>query len=332
MGKIVTKQQFSIAPNSRAIPYPPVVAPTPTDQQIRELLRGYDEQGTLLANAAIITDSESKVDIIRCGTLYADTIDGVDLEQTWSDPTPTNITVGGLLSGNILTGQSVIDILEQILYAFIPASISNFTLGGLPLNNDLGTSLVAQTPTFVISIGNSSSATGLNITYSGIENGTIVSGLSPTTTSYNATIPAGFVSSTPGAQITVTLTAVQSNNSYSNATSTRNIRWWSRVYYGKSTSETVSTYVGLTAADNYQVQTTGSNTQAVSVQSGAGYIYFFVHNSRQLSYIFIGSQNATNIFVQQAGTVTVSGISYKVYRSTEIINGEVDFNVTTGVA
>jgi len=332
MGKIVTKQQFSIAPNSRAIPYPPVVAPTPTDQQIRELLRGYDEQGTLLANAAIITDSESKVDIIRCGTLYADTIDGVDLEQTWSDPTPTNITVGGLLSGNILTGQSVIDILEQILYAFIPASISNFTLGSLPLNNDLGTSLVAQTPTFVISIGNSSSATGLNITYSGIASGTIVSGLSPTTTSYNATIPAGFVSSTPGAQITVTLTAVQSNNSYSNATSTRNIRWWSRVYYGKSTNETVNTYVDLTAPGDYQVQTTGSNTQAVSVQSGAGYIYFFVHDSRQLSSIFIGSQNATNSFVQQQGTVSVSGISYKVYRSTEIINGAVDFNVTTGVA
>ena len=333
--KSVSRQLYSVPRNGTAAAYPPAAVPTPTDAQIRELLRGYDEQGTLLPNAAIITDSESKVDILRCGTLYADTIDGVLIdvpEETWTNTTPTNITVGGLLSGATLTGQSAIDILEQILYAFIPASISNFTLGNLSLNNDLGTSLVNQTPAFAITIGNSSSATGLNITYTGIASGTLVSGLSPTTTSYNATIPAGFVSSTPGAQITVTLTAVQSNNSYSNATSTRNIRWWSRVHYGKSTNETVSTYVDLTAPGNYQVQTTGSNTQAVSVQSGNGYIYFFVHSSRQLSSIFIGSQNATNSFVQQAETVTVSGISYKVYRSTEIINGAVDFNVTTGVA
>ena len=330
----MAKQNYIIK-NGVAQPFPIPEAARPTITEMRSVLGAYDQQGVLLPNSAIITDSNSKVDILRCGTLFADTIDGVVVdipEETWTNTTPTNITVGGLLSGSTLTGQSAIDILEKILYAFIPASISNFTLGNLSLNNDLGTSLVGQTPTFAITIGNSSSATGLNITYSGIVNGTIVSGLSPTTTSYNATIPAGFVSSTPGAQITVTLTAVQSNNSYSNATSTRNIRWWSRVYYGKSTSETVSTYVGLTAADNYQVQTTGSNTQAVSVQSGAGYIYFFVHSSRQLSSIFIGSQNATNSFVQQAGTVTVSGISYKVYRSTEIINGAVDFNVTTGVA
>lgn len=61
MGKIITKQQFSVAPNSRAIPYPPVAAPTPTDQQIRELLRGYDEPGSVLPNAVLITDSNSKI-------------------------------------------------------------------------------------------------------------------------------------------------------------------------------------------------------------------------------------------------------------------------------
>ena len=65
MGKIVTKQQFSIAPNSRAIPYPPVAVPTPTDAQIRELLRGYDEPGSNLPNAVLITDSNSKIQELK---------------------------------------------------------------------------------------------------------------------------------------------------------------------------------------------------------------------------------------------------------------------------
>jgi hypothetical protein len=330
MAKIITKQQFSVAPNSRAVVYPPVVQPTPTDAQIRELLRGYDEQGTLLANSAIITDSDSKVDILRCGTLYADTIDGI-VDVVWENDTPINTTVGGLLSGTVLTGKSAIQILQEILYAFIPASISNFTLGDIPLNNDLSANLSNQTATFTINVSNSSSSSGFNIIYSGIQNGILVSNLPNTTTSYTATIPSGFTSITPGAQITVTLTAVQSNNSYSNATSTRNIRWWSRVYYGKSTSATLSTYTGLLSGGSYQVQTTGSNIQTASVNDeNGGYIYFFVHNSRQLSSIFIGSQNATASFIQQSGgPITVSGIPYKVYRSTEIINGEVDFNVNT---
>lgn len=330
----MAKQNY-IVKNGVAQPFPIPEAARPTFTEIRQVLRGYDEQGTLLPNAAIITDSESKVDILRCGTLYADTIDGVVIdvpEETWTDTTPTNITVGGLLSGTVLTGLSAIDVLQQILYAFLPASISNFTLGSLPLNNDLGVNLSALTPTFSISLTNSSSSSGLNITYSGIQNGTLVTGLSNNTTSYAATIPTGFTSTTPGAQITVTLTAVQSNNNYTSSTSTRNIRWWSRVYYGKSTSPTLSTYVGLTSSGDYQVQTTGSNTQAVTVPSGNGYIYFFVHNSRELSSIFIGSQDATASFIQQTGTVTVGGIIYKVYRSTEIINGSVGFNVNTGSA
>ncbi len=62
MPRIVTKQQYSVAPNSRAIPYPPAPVPTPTDEQIRQLLRGYDEPGQVLPNAVLITNSQSKID------------------------------------------------------------------------------------------------------------------------------------------------------------------------------------------------------------------------------------------------------------------------------
>lgn len=61
MGKIVRKQKYSVAPNSRAVPYPPPSIPLPTDVEIRELLRSYDEDGQVLPNAAIITDDEGKI-------------------------------------------------------------------------------------------------------------------------------------------------------------------------------------------------------------------------------------------------------------------------------
>ena len=61
MAKIIRKQQYSVAPNSRAVPYPPPSIPLPTDQQIRDLLRSYDEDGDVLSNAAIITDDEGKI-------------------------------------------------------------------------------------------------------------------------------------------------------------------------------------------------------------------------------------------------------------------------------
>ena len=57
MGKIVSKKQYSIAPNSRAVPYPPVSAPTPTDATIRELLRGYVTPSEVLPNAVLFTDA-----------------------------------------------------------------------------------------------------------------------------------------------------------------------------------------------------------------------------------------------------------------------------------
>jgi hypothetical protein len=327
----MAKQNYIIK-NGVAQPFPIPEAARPTISEMREVLGGYDQQGVLLPNSAIITDSQSKVDVLRCGTLYADTIDGVVVdipEEEWTNTAPTNITVGGLLSNANLVGLSPTEILERILYAFIPASVNTFNLGNLPLSNDIGTNLGGSTPTFAINITNPSSSTGLNITYSGAASGTLVTGLSPTVSSYAATIPSSFVSNTPGATITVTLTAVQSNSGYSSATSSRSIRWWSRSYYGKSTNSNLTDFNGLTVGGSKRIETTGSD--AMAAQIGAltgGYVYFFIHNSRNLVSILQGPLDATNVFSILPLT-TINGITYKVYRSQQILNGAVDFTVNT---
>jgi hypothetical protein len=327
----MAKQNYIIK-NGVAQPFPIPEAARPTISEMREVLGGYDQQGVLLPNSAIITDSESKVDVLRCGTLYADTIDGVVVdipEEEWTNTAPTNITVGGLLSNANLVGLSPTEILERILYAFIPASVNTFNLGNLPLSNDIGTNLGGSTPTFAINITNPSSSTGLNITYSGVASGTLVTGLSPTTSSYTATIPQSFVSNTPGATITVTLTAVQSNSGYSSATSSRSIRWWSRSYYGKSTNSNLTDFSGLSVGGSKRIETTGDDGMTAEIgELVGGYVYFFIHNSRNLVSILQGPLDATNVFNNLAPT-TINGITYSVYRSQQILNGEVDFTVNT---
>lgn len=324
----MAKQNY-IVKNGVAQPFPIPEAARPTFTEIRQVLRGYDEQGTLLPNAAIITDSESKVDILRCGTLYADTIDGVVIdvpEETWTNTTPTNITVGGLLTGRTLTGLSAIDILEQILYAFIPSTIQSFTLTGIDLVNDLGVDYSGQQKTFNYSIGTPSSSTSLSITYSNLINGTIATGISPSSTSYTLTVPQGFTSTTPGAQLSVTLTAIQSNNSYSNASLTRNIRWWSRCYYGKSTNGGYVAPNSLSQNGDFRIETTGSHDSGnFTIADGTGYVYFHIHQSRSIT-IVQGSNDVTSAFIN-LGTFFYNGIPYKVYRSAFLLNSSLQFKI-----
>lgn len=59
--KSVSRQLYSVPRNGAATAYPPAEIPTPTDAQIRSLLRGYDDAGVILPNAAILTDENGKI-------------------------------------------------------------------------------------------------------------------------------------------------------------------------------------------------------------------------------------------------------------------------------
>jgi len=61
MPRSVSRQLYSVPPNSNRVAYPAAEEPTPTDAQIRNLLRGYDTPGTVLPNAVLITNADSKI-------------------------------------------------------------------------------------------------------------------------------------------------------------------------------------------------------------------------------------------------------------------------------
>lgn len=47
----------------------------------------------------------------------------------WTNPSPTTTTVGGLTAGTVLTNKNAIEVLEQILYPYIPVTFTSFTSG-----------------------------------------------------------------------------------------------------------------------------------------------------------------------------------------------------------
>ena len=326
----MTERQNYIVKNGVRQRFPIPEAARPTLTEMREVLSGYDQLGVLLPNSAILTDDNSKVDILKCGILQADVIEGL-VAEVWDDAALTTVTVGGILSGTSLSGESSIDILERILYAFQPAGISNFNTT-LATTLDLSASLTGD-KTFQFSLSNQASASSLAITFFGIVSGTVVSGLANTATSHTFTLPNGLVSSTPGASLTYRLTATQTNGQYASVSTDRVTRWWSRMYWGKSDNTSLTNFSGLTvdSGSNIQIQTTGSTSTSVSLAAGSGYVYFFVHNSRSIIAISQGQLPVLGSFNNgtPVATSTIAGILYKVYRSNEILNGSIDFTVTT---
>jgi hypothetical protein len=91
----------------------------------------------------------------------------------------------------------------------------------------------------------------------------------------------------------------------------------------------LTNFSGLSVGGSKRIETTGDD--AMTAEIGAltgGYVYFFIHDSRDLVSILQGPLDATNVFNNLAPT-TINGITYKVYRSQQILNGEVDFTVNT---
>jgi hypothetical protein len=318
--------------------FPPPPEERPTLAEIRYLLRGYDELGVLLPDAAILTNADGEVDQIRVDTLYVNNIEcldtGCDLfdqqQQLWTNTDPTTTTVGGILVGTTdLVGLNSIQVLERILYAFQPATISSFTIPFVT-NNDLGTTV--SSGTFNFSLTNALNVSSLILSYS--NNGAAhinMAILQNTDTSYSATSPV-ITSNTPGYFVTYKLRATQTNTQYAAVEQSRTIYWWSRLRYGKASVTGVTDYGDLDVnTGSQQITSTSNFSQNISVAAGGGYVYLFIHDTRQINSIFQGPLDVTSAFILET-TNTINGIPYKIYRSTEFLNDALGFTINSGPA
>lgn len=335
----MAEKQNYIVRNGVAQPFPIPDAPRPTISEMRQLLRGYDQQGTLLPNAAIITNDISKVDILRCGTLYADNIAGI-VAETWTNPEPVYITLGGVAAGDVLTDLSAIEILERILYPYLVVTVGSFSMNYASLLYEIGqtTATTALFPSWSVTNISNATPNATSITYvsSGGGTGTLASGVNPASSGSIFITPPAFSSDTVGATTTFTITVPQ--NEGSAATATQTLSWRSKLYVGKNASSdytTITNFSQLANGTNRFVTSSSSPAASgLAITEGPGYLYIFIHSSlSNITSISIGATDQTpafelvsanHSFTNSFGNTT----TYKVYKSTNQLNGSFTLNIT----
>jgi hypothetical protein len=275
-------------------------------------------------------------------------IAGGGSETRWSDARPTTATdIDGIPAGTTFDlGATAISILERILYPYIPVTFSAFD-SKLNTTYELGqtATTVSQTVTWSVTGGPTSNwvpGSG-NISYSGFAIGSLATGFdlpdddaTPLTNNISVTYPALRGTSLSDNTITVSITGQQIERTpivSRNDTS----RWWSKMYWGKSTNTDLTNPFSLTLGSSATITTTGSGSRSATAAAGAGYYYLFLHNYYELTSMINqvgGAGFVVGLRENIGGSITSHSVmnaqgftaDYKIYRSLNELNG--DLNIT----
>jgi hypothetical protein len=223
--------------------------------------------------------------------------------------------------------------LEEILYAYQPVTLSAFSIG-LSSTFEIGQTAGSGSATATWSATNSSNivTNGMGISYSGVSSGALVSGQPYSSGSGLSIVHPAYTSSTVGATLTFTLSADQQQGA--DATRTTSSRWWSRMHYGKSTNASLTTFMGgtLSGGSNNLISSASFPSSSLSLGAVNGYVYIFVHNNYTISSFAIGATDVSGTF-SMVGTQSITNTyaataTYKVYRSTNQLNGDFTLSVS----
>lgn len=269
---------------------------------------------------------------------------GAGSETKWSNPNPTTATdIAGIPAGTTFDiGATAISILERILYPYIPVSFTSF-------NSQLNTSYeLGQTASGTETItwgttgptGNWIVNSG-EISYSGFTSGSLTSGFNlysydgtPFSESITVTYPSIRATQISNNTLTVSITGQQSKDTPLVST-TDTSRWWSRLYWGKSTGTNTTDPFVLTDGSSALVTTTSGGSRSTNATGGNGYFYLFIHDYYELTAMTlagfdvalrepIGTTITTTVVTNAQGMTA----DYKVYRSSNQLPGSLNISIT----
>jgi hypothetical protein len=239
-------------------------------------------------------------------------------ETLWTDPDPTLITIGGLVSGSNLVGDNAIRILEKILYPYQPVSFSSFSvnLGStqLELNQTLGSETINSTWTVSGPTGNwTANSLSIERTVNGGSNTIMSSGFSYAATPRSIVHPSyQYVSPT-----TVAFTISGSQTEGSSPTYTQSYYWLNKVYWGLTASTVLTNFTGFSS----EFASSSPTTSRLFTGNGTQRYYYFIIPSSFASYVSFKDVATNNtIPFNSAQTISVTNsfglsIEYKYYRS-----------------
>jgi hypothetical protein len=251
---------------------------------------------------------------------------GGSSETLWTDPDPTLITIGGLVSGSNLVGDNAIKILEKILYPYQPVSFSSFSanLGStqLELNQTLESATINSTWSVAGPTANwTSNSLSIVRTVNGGSSTIMDSGFS-----YNASpkplIHPSYQYNTP---TTVAFTVSGSQTEGSSANYTESYYWLNKVYWGLTASTAITDFSGFSS----EFASSSPTTSRLFTGNGTQKYYYFVLPDAFSSYV-IFKDTSTNNTIPFNPSVNISitnayglSISYKYYRSLNPYAGSV---------
>lgn len=275
-------------------------------------------------------------------------VGGGGTETRWSNPQPTTATnLAGVPAGTTFdVGTTAIAILERILYPYVPVSFVSFN-NGLAATYELGqTASGTKTATWGTT-GPTSNwvASSGNISYSGFASGSLASGFelydtdsNPFSASTSVTYPSLRGTSIGNNTITVSITG-QQVSSTPNISRTDSSRWWSKMYWGKSTSTDIKNPFALSdgITNGLLITTTTSTSRSITAGSSNAYLYLFVHNYYELTSMTIAGFDVSLREPIGSGITTHSVTNaqgftadYKVYRSTFQLPGNLTIAIAYG--
>lgn len=254
-------------------------------------------------------------------------------ETTWSRADATLATdIAGVPAGTTFaSGTTAIEILEQILYPYQPVSFSSFSTG-LNATYELGQTAGngAGTVTWATGGPDENWVSGsLYIYYSGFASGNLVSGGSPTADTASVTYPA-FRSTNIGANTLTLGISGQQDEGTNPVTRSQTRRWWSRLYWGKSTNPALTDPLVLLNGSSNLLESTGSGTAAAITTASGGYFYTFIHDDYDISKMTLAGFDVALQPGYTASVMNAHGFSttYKVYRTTNQLNDALTIIVT----
>lgn len=257
----------------------------------------------------------------------------------WVRPDPTTATdIAGIPSGTTgLVGESSIEILERILYPYqVPAFStlitglgSEFELGQTAGNGSLSVSWTRNSAPSENWVANSAT-----YSHSGIVSGTRFTGVDPVTgTPRSVTYPAFRGTSLSNNTMTFTLSA-QKTEGVGNPSISSQSRWWSKIYYGKSSSPSLTNPLSLVGGSSRLFTSVGSST--ATADAGSGFFYLFLHDNYKLDSIVFGvlPLSLQTPLPTQPAPITVTNAQgltqdYKVYRSNQVLNDALTLSIST---
>lgn len=235
-------------------------------------------------------------------------------ESIWLNTDPILTTVGGLAAGSTLTGLNAIQILEEMLYPYQPVSFNSFTvnLGASTLDLNQPISAGVYSSSWNTSGPNANWVAG-SVSVSSSVGGSLVSGLNYNSDPVSITHPE-YKYTTP---TTVTFTLSGQQLEGSNPQTTQSYSWKHRVYWGSSTSTSITNFTGFSSEFADSSPTT---TRSFTGDGSTPKYYYFVIPSSFANYVKF-YQGVSEAAFDPAVTISVTNayglsVSYKYYKSS----------------